>query len=67
MIIPDLPFDEYWICTFQLWKNKEAIYVVLSLAYGTFFPSFTTHPSVQSRSRRRRLGLAYHHIFRETS
>ena len=46
MVIPDLPFDEYWICTFQLRKNTEIIYVVLSLVYGTHFPSTTAHPTV---------------------
>ena len=48
MVIPDLPFDEYWICTFQLWKNKEVIYVVLSLAYGTPLLSSITHPTVSN-------------------
>ena len=43
MASPDLPFDEYRTCTFQFWKTGEAIYVVLSLAYGTIFPSSTAH------------------------
>ena len=44
MVFPDLPLEEYRICTFQLWKHKEMIHVALSLSYGTFFPSSTTHP-----------------------
>jgi hypothetical protein len=49
MVAPNLPFDEYRICAFQLWKNKEVIHVVLSLVYGTFFllfhrPSPTSNP-----------------------
>ena len=38
MVVPDLPFDEYRICAFQLWKREEIIPVALLLAYGTFFP-----------------------------
>ena len=37
MVIPDLPFDEFRVCTFQQWKNKEVIHVALSLAYGMLF------------------------------
>ena len=50
MVIPDLPFDEYRICTFQLWKNKEVVHVVLSLAYGTFFPLSAVHPPTSDPS-----------------
>ena len=45
MVIPDLPFDEYRLCTFQLWKRKEMIFVVLSLVYGTLFLVSAAHPS----------------------
>ena len=38
MVFPDLPLDEFRICTFQQWKNKEVIHVALSLAYGMLFP-----------------------------
>ena len=43
MAIPDLPFDEYRVCIFQLSENT-VIYVVLSLVYGTFFLLSTAHP-----------------------
>ena len=36
-VVPDFPFDEFQICTFQQWKHKEVIYVALSLAYGMLF------------------------------
>ena len=44
MVVPDLPFDAYWICTFQLWEHREVIYVVLSLVYGTLLLLSTVHP-----------------------
>ena len=44
MVFPDLPLDEYRICAYQLSKNREVIYVVLSLLYGTFFLLLTVHP-----------------------
>ena len=37
MVLPDLPFEEYKICTFPQRETGEVIYIVLSLAYGTFF------------------------------
>ena len=37
MVFPDLPFDEYRNCTSQTSKYRGMAYVVLSLAYGTFF------------------------------
>ena len=49
MVIPDLPLDEYRLCTFQLWKRKEMIFVVLSLVYGTRFLVSAVHPSAFNR------------------
>ena len=46
MVFPDLPFNEYQICTFQLWGNSEVIYVVLSLVYGAFFLFSSVHSPV---------------------
>ena len=43
MVFPELPFDGYRICTFQPWKNKELIYILLSLAYGSSVPLFITN------------------------
>ena len=48
MVVPGIPLDEYRICTFQLWKNKEVIFVVLSLVHGTFFLLSTPHPSTSN-------------------
>jgi hypothetical protein len=44
MEVPDLPFDEYRVCSFQLWKHKEVTYVVLSLVYGTLFLLSPVYP-----------------------
>ena len=50
MVVPDLPFVEYRICTFQPSKHREMIYVVLSLAYGTFILFSTVHPPTSALS-----------------
>ena len=44
MVFPDLPLEEYRVCTFQLWGSKEVIHPVLSLVYGTFIPLSTAYP-----------------------
>ena len=44
MVFLHLPFVEYQICVFQLWKTLEVTYLVLSLVYGTFFLLSTAHP-----------------------
>jgi hypothetical protein len=48
MEVPDLPLDEYRLCTFQLSKRREMAYVALSLVYGTFFPLSTIYPSTSN-------------------
>ena len=44
MVFPDLIHDEYHVCFYPIWKNKEVIYLVLSLVYGMLFMLSTTHP-----------------------
>ena len=51
MVPPDLLFNGYQTCFFQLWKNAEVIYLVLSLVYGTFFPLSTVHPQTSNPFR----------------
>ena len=63
---PDLPLEEYQICHPRIWTSGGMIYVTLSLVYGTFFPLSVAHTPHPITSRSRRLGLAYHRIFRET-
>ena len=43
MVFPNLPFDEYRLCTYQSWETGEVIYVALSLAYGMLFPLSSAH------------------------
>ena len=50
MAFPEL-FDEYQICISPPWKNKEVIYLVLSLVYGTFLPFSTAHPPTSNPFR----------------
>ena len=42
-MIPDVPFDEYQFCVFQRWRTGEITFNVLSLVYGTSFPSLSIH------------------------
>lgn len=35
LALPDLPFDEYNLCTFTRWRPGEIFNTVLSLVYGT--------------------------------
>ena len=43
LVFSNLPPDESWTCNFQPWALGEVIYFVLSLVYGTFFPSSAAH------------------------
>lgn len=47
--LPDIPLDEFQLCSFQRWRVGEIIFVALSLLYGTSLPanrfhSVTTNP-----------------------
>jgi len=50
MEILDLPFDGFHFCVFQRWRTGEIAFNVLSLLYGTFFPSFGIHTAATNRS-----------------
>ena len=50
MVIPDLPFDEYRFCVFQIWNPGEVAHLALSLLYGTFFLRLSTARALTSDS-----------------
>jgi hypothetical protein len=45
-VLPDLPLDEYQFCLFQRWRTSEIAYYVLSILYGTSFPSLGIHTAI---------------------
>ena len=50
MVFPDFLFDEYRVCFFPLWRERDMAYTALSLAYGTSLQLPTAHSQASNPS-----------------